>query len=94
MNIRSGTESDTMVSMLTGDTIEFRIDWAQPGEGGPAETITLTDSLSPGTAFVTGSETVTSGKGSVNENAGGIIFNANSVSAGETGTFRFRVTID
>jgi len=93
-NLRTGIESETNVSLLGGDTIEFKIVWTQSGVGGPADTIVLTDYIPDSTTFITGSETVTYGKGSVSENAGMIKFIANDVLPGETGTFKFRVRVE
>jgi len=41
-NLRTGIEEDTTVIAISGDTIEFRIVWANTGEA-KADTIVLTD---------------------------------------------------
>ena len=93
-NVRTGIESDTGVNMLTGDTVEIRIDWTQSGKGGPADTLTLTDYITSGTTYVSGSETVTYGSGSVVKTGNAVIFTVNDSGCGDTGTFRFRATVN
>jgi|GEM_PF-5451509 len=93
-NIRTNIESDTEVNMLSGDTIEIRVDWTQSGTGGPADTFTLTDYIPSGTTYVAGSETVTYGKGTIVQSGNAVIFKVTDVKPGETGTFKFYATVD
>jgi len=53
-NVRTGIESDNMVTGIAGDTIEFRITWEN--QGGYADTVTLTDYIPSLMTFVSGSE--------------------------------------
>ena len=101
-NMRTGVESDYMVPCLAGDTVEFRIAWANIG-GATADTVTLTDYIPSGVAFAGGSLTnaeTNCGSASANESGGKItytILNAPGTSGGPNygfGEMKFRATID
>jgi uncharacterized repeat protein (TIGR01451 family) len=101
-NLRSGVESNYMVPCLAGDTVEFRITWANIGSG-TADTVTLTDYIPSGMTFVGGSLTnaeTNCGSANSSESSGTILYVITAVpgtSAGPNygfGEMKFRATIN
>ena len=100
-NIRTGIEDDNRVNALSGDTIVFRIVWANVG-GALADTVTLTDYLPSGLTYVTGSFThsETNCNYAESDDTGGNIYYKVYTAAGTNpgpnaaGEFRFWARVD
>jgi len=102
-NIRSGIENADMVTAVKGDTIEFRITWANTGEA-TADTVTLIDYVpTAGMSYITGSETFTSANNctnpSINNTGNQITFTCNNAAGIDPGPagygeIRFRMKVD
>ena len=102
-NLRSGVESSNSVPALSGDTVEFRIEWTN--FGGTADTITLTDYVPSGLTYVAGSlsdtetncDTTTYGTATYSANKVGYIVNTVAGSdpgPSGNGIIRFRAKVD
>lgn len=102
-NLRTGIESNNMVSALSGDTIEFRIVWQN--QGGASDTVTLTDYIPSLMTFVPGSVTDTEANCDTSANAvydageNKVFYITNSVNGitpgpAGNGVIRFRATVN
>ena len=102
-NIRTGIEDNNSVNALIGDTIEFRITWANEG-GATADTVSLTDYLPAGLTYITGSVTHTESNCdtsalTITDVGGNILFKVNAASGSNpgpigSGEIKFRATVN
>jgi len=102
-NIRTGIEDNNRVNALQGDTIEFRITWANEG-GATADTVSLADYLPAGLTYITGSVTHTESNCNtsaltITDVGGNILYKVNEASGtnpgpNATGEIIFRARID
>ena len=101
-NLRTGIESDNMVTGLAGDAVEFRIVWQN--QGGPADTVTLTDYIPSGLTYAgslsdTEANCDTPGTAVWVAGENRVLYITNSVNGitpgpSGDGVIRFRATID
>ena len=102
LNVRTGVSSNTSVPILSGDTVEYTITWANDAEAA-ADTMTLTDYVPAGMTFITGSETFTSAHNcstpAIAEAGGMVTFSCTSAAGTDPGpkadgVFKFRATVN